>query len=486
MINKEKQRPQSGRNPRASGSTNLIVVILVIGDLLGVVISFLISFIIRKYAPIIGPLMHGIDIYLAAWPAIFIWPLVFWREGLYPGYWLSAREELRRTVTGTTLAGLIVMAVTFVTKTGPQFSRPIIVGGWLISMIIIPAARFLVRGLITKAGLTGPRAIVLGAGETAKLIVNGLRNQRPPALRPVAMFDDEPAKIGQEVEGIRVIGTINEASTWATERGIRTAIVAMPGIARDRLVPLVESQSKVFPRIIVIPDLFGLSAAETDAHDIQGVLALELRRNLLYRRNRIAKRVIDLLLLTLSLIVVLPLTAIIALAIVLESGKPIFFRHARIGLNGKPFEAWKYRTMLKDAKHILEEALQETAELKHEWESNQKLKKDPRLTRIGQVLRRLSLDELPQVWNVLKGEMSLVGPRPIVEKEIAKYGDSFDLYSQVLPGMTGLWQVSGRSDLSYEERVWLDTHYVRNWSVWLDLVILVRTVWVVIAGIGAY
>jgi len=131
-------------------------------------------------------------------------------------------------------------------------------------------------------------------------------------------------------------------------------------------------------------------------------------------------------------------------------------------------------------------AFREDPELQREWDQGYKLKKDPRLTRVGSLLRRLSLDEFPQFWNVLKGEMSLVGPRPIIEKEIEKYGDDFDLYTQVLPGLTGLWQVSGRSDLSYQERVWLDTHYVRNWSIWLDLVILVRTVWVVIAGIGAY
>jgi Undecaprenyl-phosphate galactose phosphotransferase WbaP len=457
-----------------------------IGDLLGVVISFLISFLIRKHAPILAPLAHGIDIYLAAWPALFIWPLVFWREGLYPGYWLSAREELRRTVTGTTFAGLIMMAATFITKTGPQFSRPIIVGSWLISLILIPATRFLVRGLITRAGFAGPRAIILGAGKTAAIVIDRFRHLRPPALRPVAMFDDDPVKIGEAIAGIKVEGTINEASTWASERGIRTAIVAMPGVPRDYLVPLIETQSKVFPRIIVIPDLFGLSAAETDAHDIQGVLALELRRNLLYRHNRVVKRVIDLSLLALSMIVVLPLTALISLAIALESGRPVFFRHERIGQHGKSFMAWKYRTMVKDSEHALEETLQESAELRREWASNQKLKDDPRLTKVGKIVRRLSLDELPQLWNVLRGEMSLVGPRPIVEEEIQKYGDSFDLYTQVLPGLTGLWQVSGRSDLPYRDRVWLDSHYVRNWSIWLDLVILVRTVWVVIAGIGAY
>ena len=135
---------------------------------------------------------------------------------------------------------------------------------------------------------------------------------------------------------------------------------------------------------------------------------------------------------------------------------------------------------------MLGEALSREPGLEQEWKSAQKLKRDPRLTRVGGLLRRLSLDELPQLWNVVRGEMSLVGPRPIVDEEVVRYGESIALYNQVLPVLTGLWQVSGRSDLRYEDRVWLDMHYVRNWSVWLDLVILVRTAWVVLAGVGAY
>ncbi len=133
-----------------------------------------------------------------------------------------------------------------------------------------------------------------------------------------------------------------------------------------------------------------------------------------------------------------------------------------------------------------EEQLALHPELRDEWDAHQKLRLDPRLTITGRLLRRLSLDELPQLWNVLRGDMSFVGPRPIIEEEIPKYGRNYNLYTQVRPGLTGLWQVSGRSNLPYHDRVWLDTHYVRNWSIWLDLVILVRTVWVVIAGIGAY
>lgn len=471
---------------RKKSSEKWIVIILIVTDLAAVSVSFLLSFLIRRQAPLLPPLKHGLDIYLNAWPALLLWPLIFWRDGLYPGFWLSTREELRRSVSGTTITSVLAMALTFATKTGPLYSRPIIVGGWLISIAFVPAFRFICRRVMTKIDLSGPRTVILGAGQTAAMLVRGIRRRYPPALNSLAMFDDDLAKHGTRVEGVPVVGCLEKASEWASTRGIRTAVVAMPGVPREQLIPIIEGQSKVFQRIIVIPDLFGVSAADVDSHEISGMLALEMRQNLLYGHNRIAKRLIDLLLLMLGVLFILPMTTLIAIAILIESGWPVFFKHERIGRGGKSFATYKYRTMVRDAQHVLETALEESEELKREWESNQKLRDDPRLTKIGKIVRRLSLDELPQLWNVLKGEMSLVGPRPITKKEIERYGDSFDLYTQVLPGLTGLWQVSGRSDLSYAERVWLDTHYVRNWSIWLDLVILVRTVWVVIAGIGAY
>jgi Undecaprenyl-phosphate galactose phosphotransferase WbaP len=264
------------------------------------------------------------------------------------------------------------------------------------------------------------------------------------------------------------------------------AVVAMPGVSRERLLPIVESLSRTFPRVIVVPDLFGLSTPDVELRDVHNVLALELRQNLLYRRNIIAKRILDLVILVLTLPVTLTAGTLIAAAVWLDGGRPIFFGQDRLGKGGRPFRAWKFRTMVRDADAVLKRALQEDADLRAEWEGSQKLRRDPRLTRVGRVLRRFSMDELPQLWNVLQGRMSLVGPRPIVEEEMPRYGADFDLYRQVLPGLTGLWQVSGRSDTSYAERIWLDTSYVRNWSVWMDLIILARTLWVVLSGIGAY
>ena len=464
----------------------ILTICLMAGDVAAVVASLALSFLIRRNATFLPPLGHGPEIYLEAWPALFVWPLVMWREGLYPGFWLTVREELRRTVTATTLASLVAVALTFITQTGVQFSRPIVLGGWLASVALVPAVRFAVRSLLKRAGLTGPPAVILGAGKTSSAVLQGLRRQRPPAALPVALFDDDAGKISSEVEGVPVVGPISQAASWARAHGIRTAIVAMPGVPRDRLIPIIEAQSKAFPRIIVVPDLFGLSGSEMDPRDIQGVLALELRKNLLYKRNLVAKRALDLILLAAGLLLAVPLASFLALAILIDSGRPVLFRQERIGKGGKPFMAWKFRTMSPKADEILGKSLEADPALRREWDAAHKLRRDPRLTRMGRLLRRTSMDELPQVWNVARGEMSLVGPRPIVAEEVARYGDAIDLYYQVSPGLTGLWQVSGRSDLNYQDRVWLDSHYVRNWSVWMDLVILVRTFWVVLAGEGAY
>jgi Undecaprenyl-phosphate galactose phosphotransferase WbaP len=188
----------------------------------------------------------------------------------------------------------------------------------------------------------------------------------------------------------------------------------------------------------------------------------------------------------LALIVLAPILAAIAIAVKLESSGPAVFGHLRIGQNGRMFRAWKFRTMVANGEEVLKQYLESNPEAQAEWNRDHKLRNDPRITRVGRLLRKTSLDELPQLWNVLANEMSLVGPRPIVEAEIPKYGNSYTLYTRVKGGVTGLWQVSGRNDVSYEERVKLDSFYVRNWSVWLDLCILYRTIGTVLFRSGAY
>jgi len=182
---------------------------------------------------------------------------------------------------------------------------------------------------------------------------------------------------------------------------------------------------------------------------------------------------------------IIPLLMAIVVLIKLDSSGPAFYSHQRLGVGGKHFRCWKFRTMYTNAEYVLDEFLQENPTLRAEWEQNFKLRDDPRVTRVGHFLRKTSLDELPQLWNVLRGEMSLVGPRPIVDAEIPKYGTIYEMYQRIRPGMSGFWQINGRNDTDYTERVRLDAYYVHNWSVWLDLVILARTVRIVVLGRGA-
>jgi Undecaprenyl-phosphate galactose phosphotransferase WbaP len=203
-------------------------------------------------------------------------------------------------------------------------------------------------------------------------------------------------------------------------------------------------------------------------------------------RYRVVKRSMDLFLVLVSLPVLIPLFGVIAVAMMWSSPGPVFFSHRRIRKNGAFFSMWKFRTMCVNSTEVLEDYLSAHPEARAEWYATHKLRFDPRITRIGSFLRRFSLDELPQVWNVLTGSMSLVGPRPIVAAEVEKYGDNFQCYCRVKPGLTGLWQVSGRSELSYDARVALDCDYVRRWSLSRDTIILLKTFSVVLNQDGAF
>ncbi|MBB5057271.1 Undecaprenyl-phosphate galactose phosphotransferase WbaP [Granulicella aggregans] len=201
---------------------------------------------------------------------------------------------------------------------------------------------------------------------------------------------------------------------------------------------------------------------------------------------RVVKRALDIFIVLLIAPLVLSVGAVIALCVAIDSPGPVFFSHQRVKRRGQYFHMWKFRTMCQDASSILEQHLERHPERRKEWQLHHKLKVDPRISAVGAFLRRKSLDELPQIWNVLTGTMSLVGPRPIVTAEIARYGTNFVYYTAVKPGITGLWQISGRSNLTYAQRVALDRQYVENWSLWLELKILLRTFKSVARSDGAY
>ncbi|MEM7771472.1 MAG: undecaprenyl-phosphate galactose phosphotransferase WbaP [Cyanobacteria bacterium P01_E01_bin.6] len=427
----------------------------------------------------------NLAIYFQFWPFLGLFVLAYATVGLYPGVAISPIDELRWISVATTLIYLVFGSAIFLFQEVDLFSRSVFLTAWLLSLLLVHVSRAIMRSCCARHRWWGYPVIILGAGKTGDMVIRTLQRRPRIGLKPVFVLDDDPKKRGS-LNGIPVIGSIGMAPRLARIRHIPYAIVAMPGVPRPRLLELLEKYGQTFAHLLIIPDLFGIASLWVAAKDLGGILGLEVRQQLLLPGPRLAKFMIDLFLTLIGGMLLLPILIVVAVLIRLDSPGPIFYGQVRIGQGGRRFRAWKFRSMMRNADQVLESYFQQHPELRKDWEADHKIKNDPRVTRIGRLLRRTSLDELPQLWNILRGEMSLVGPRPIVDEEIWRYGDKLPLYSKVTPGLTGMWQVSGRNNISYEERVNLDAYYVRNWSVWLDIYILLKTVWVVMVGEGAY
>jgi Undecaprenyl-phosphate galactose phosphotransferase WbaP len=455
--------------------------VMLLSDLLALVCGGMFSVYLRH-------LLHGqfqLSFYWEHWPVLAFFLLSYAMAGLYPGILISPPEELKKTTLATS-TGFVLLAIgVFLTKGSELYSRGIFFMAWMSLLILVPTFRMITRRICTGQRWWGYPAIILGAGESGTIVVNTLKVRPRLGVRPVALLDDDSRKQGTTIHGVPVLGGLSKAGELSRAWSNPIAILAMPGLKPAHTRRIIELNCSRFRRIIVVPDLFECSSLWVKTVDFGGILGFDVIQKLADRKRQAFKRVFDLLLISLALPLLIPLFAILALAIKLDSKGAVFFRHKRIGMNGKEIFVWKFRTMVQNADAILASYLERNPELRVEWEETHKLQNDPRVTRLGKILRKTSLDEFPQLFNVIKGDLSLVGPRPIVYNEVEKYEDAFNLYKKVRPGITGLWQISGRSTTSYDERVDLDTYYIRNWSIWFDIYILAMTPQAVFSGHGA-
>ena len=474
---------RSDRRRSASRRRSLVVSILIVSDVLLALMTWQVASMLQ------GAFGRGELTELAVVsivPNVVAWIGLRAALGLYPGYGLDAVEELRRQ-TFALFATLAIIAVfAFASQLGSSFSR-IFLFAWALGLLLAaPVTRSFVKSVMRRAGLWGKPVVVLGTHDAGARLLKALQNEWQLGFNPVGVFDDRLAPEKGALEGVPYGGTLTDAVAMAQAYGLDTAIFAMPHTRRERLAKLVSLASTSFRYVIVMPNLDGITNSAVVARDFAGNFGVEIRYNLLFPWARRTKRFLDLLLTVTGGLIISPLLLAIAVLIKLDSSGPAFYGHRRLGAGGEHFRCWKFRTMHTSAEQLLDEYLKSNPNLRAEWEQNFKLRNDPRVTRIGRFLRKTSLDELPQLWNVLWGEMSLVGPRPIVDAEILRYGTVYEMYQRITPGISGFWQVSGRSDTNYAERIKLDAYYVNNWSVWLDLVILARTVRIVLLGRGAY
>jgi Undecaprenyl-phosphate galactose phosphotransferase WbaP len=381
---------------------------------------------------------------------------------------------------GETLMALLVLAVldlAVLALTRWNSSRLWWALVWPLAMLCVPLGRGLARSLMRRAGVWQRPTLIVGNGPNANEAVAALNSEPALGFAVVEFIDAAQASTA----------LTKKLKQWAQVPGVQFVLALEHGqndLREDLLRRLAHWKAEdvsVVPAMRGVP-LFGTDMSYFFSHE---VAMLKLRNNLRYWPARLLKRVFDVF----AALVLLVLGALPLLYIALRirrDGGPAIFAHKRVGQTGKVFPCFKFRTMQVDAEERLRELLANDPAARAEWEREFKLRNDPRITPIGQFLRRTSLDELPQLFNVIRGEMSLVGPRPVIRAELARYGDDVDYFLMVRPGMTGLWQVSGRNDTGYDTRVYLDTWYVKNWSLWYDIAILFKTIRVVLNREGAY
>jgi len=464
-------------------------IILFLGD---IVILFLIAASAITIRDILPSLIPGIPSFSRnihyAWWFFPVWLIILAYEGAYTRrftFW----DEVKLLWKAALFSTLAILSVVFVGKIGESVSRTVVVLIGLISLVLFPPLRIFMKRRLIRAGLLKRKVLILGANETGVLALTALRGEPNLGYEVIGFLDDDSRARGRAcIEGIKVHGGLDRVERYLANADIHDVVIALPESDRGTLDRLVTRLQHKAASVLYFPHYSGIAVIGTEIrhffHD--QAFALEIKNNLAEPLNIFTKKAFDLAIgLLLFLLLAIPLAVISALIMVTSPG-PVIYRQQRAGKNGTTFLCYKFRTMYRDADTRLNDILAENRQAKEEWERCRKLTDDPRITPLGRFLRGTSLDELPQIFNVLRGEMSLVGPRPVTAEEIVQhYKESADLCFSVLPGITGLWQVSGRSNTSYDYRIMLDSWYVRNWNLWLDIVILLKTVYVVVKKEGA-
>jgi Undecaprenyl-phosphate galactose phosphotransferase WbaP len=420
------------------------------------------------------------------WGAILAWVVLRGSFGLYSSPALPGPEELRRGTHATLLAAIFHGALLFAAEAATS-SRFVAFGAWVLLVPLSWMGRSLVRTILIRKGTWGAPVFIVGAGETGSRVIRELEGNPALGLRPVGVFDDDPARADTDLKGVPYLGPLDVALNGASARGVRHVVLAMPGVDADRMETLVDRFRVRYRRVGVVPSLLGGANLWARARPLGPYLSVELRNDLLQAGNLRVKRAFDVILGVPLLLLSAPIIAVAALAVRLVDRGSLFYAQEREGYQGRRFRMWKIRTMVADADERLREHLATHPEVRAEWGERMKLRDDPRIVPgVGRFLRRYSIDELPQLWNVVRGDMSLVGPRPFPEYHLDRFPSDFRrLRRSVPPGVTGYWQVTTRSNGRLSDQIVADSYYIHNWSLWLDVWILHRTVGAVVSGEGA-
>jgi len=472
------------KKERSINSSYLVGLLLFISDLSVFFGSFYVATKIRQA---LIPLLGGIFYWPMYKPMVFLGmgyvAVIFYFSSLYPGYGKTAVKEIESTSKLLTMVFLFLGGTTYLLNVYEHFPRSIFLIAWLMTLVLIPGLRFLIRNRTLKFPWYGIPILFVTDGTEYESTLTALQNCKRMGWNPVAIFS-----LGNKLQqldkiNIPIIYSWEEFLEIKSKKQVQIALFSAEE-KQDNLQWLRKISNKFKIVTLIIP-YFNLGSLWVKPRDLEGHLGLEITYHLLDNRSQYVKRLIDIIGSISLLLLLSPLFLILSLFIFLESSAPVFFQQDRLGINKKSYSAIKFRSMVKNAEEELDVYLENNPRAYAEYQEFHKLNDDPRITRVGKFLRKYSLDELPQLWNVLRGDMSLIGPRAYMPTEQDDIGEYREIILSVRPGMTGWWQVMGRHKTAFQVRLRMDEYYISNWSLWMDLYIFYKTFWVVIRGSGA-
>ena len=401
---------------------------------------------------------------------------------LYPGAGLNKIEEIRRLAGSSAITFLLLLGTITYAHKAEVYSRFCLFVSVCLICVVLPIVRAVLRHFLKWIDLGQTDILIAGADRNGARVALEFQSDSYYGFRVVGFLDDKAEKQGKVISNVPVLGTLGDAEHIAKQLNVEYLVCCLSVLEFSRHY---QDFSQYFKHITFVPagQIFPISWLTPISIGIYS--GFEIRNKLLQPLPRLMKNCVELVLALVVIIVLLPVFLILAAVIKFTTPGPVFYGSVRLGEGGKKITVWKFRSMYEDSEERLNELFARHPELKAEWIKTRKLKDDPRITPVGHFLRKTSLDELPQFWNVLTGSMSLIGPRPIVDEEVRYYAGYYELRKRVKPGITGLWQISGRSDADYPSRVRLDTYYIMNWSIWMDYYIFFKTVYTVLMCKGA-
>jgi exopolysaccharide biosynthesis polyprenyl glycosylphosphotransferase len=462
-------------------------------DFLLVIVSFRLAYVLRYDLQILKPVDESIYA-AAAFEAFLPYATVYalWLVMTWPvaGMYRERRgrswfEEAYGVLNGATSATVLVMALNFLLR--PQvFSRLMILEATALVVTLLALERLIyryARQVLRRRGIGVERVLVAGVGDVGRTVLSAIIARPDLGYTPVGYLDDRP-ELGQTAIGrVPGLGDLDQLDARLSEGVADLVIITLPWVARQKIIDMVAICELRGVQLRVVPDLFQLNMSQVSIENLEGIPLLGLNaKSRMTPSKQLIKRLIDLAVIVLSAPIAVPLMIIVAITIKLDSTGPVLFPHRRVGKDGREFTLYKFRSMCDGADQMRDDLIRQTgADPKRpKWEN------DPRVTRVGKWIRRMSIDELPQMINILRGEMSVVGPRPPTPDEVKHYEPWQRQRLNTLPGATSLWQVSGRSNVPFEEQCLLDIYYIENWSIGLDIQIMLRTIPNVLLGNGAY